>query len=157
DADRCLHQLIEQQAERTPEQVAVVFENQRLTYRELDRRAALLAASLRSLGIGPDALVGLCVERSLEMVIGILGILKTGAADVPMDATFPVDRIAYMLGDAQVKVLLTQQSLAATLPSDGVQIVCLDTFDWAERHGVAREPVAVGPQHLAYVIYTSGS
>ncbi|HEX9349030.1 MAG TPA: amino acid adenylation domain-containing protein [Gemmatimonadales bacterium] len=158
NADRCLHQLIEDQAQRTPDQVAVVFEQQRLTYRELDRRAGQLAEYLRQLHVGPDSLVGLCVERSLEMVIGILGILKAGAAYVPMDATYPPERIAYMLGDAQVKILLTQQSLVAGLPSADAQVVCLDSFDWTQPLGPAAQSGApVQPDNLAYVIYTSGS
>jgi len=153
----CLHHLIEQQAQRTPDQVAVVFEQQRLTYRELDCRAGQLAAYLRELNVGPESLVGLCVDRSLEMVIGILGILKAGAAYVPMDATYPAERIAYMLGDAQVKVLLTQQSLVAGLPSADAQVVCLDSFDWSQRQPVAQGSTPVRPDNIAYVIYTSGS
>ena len=103
-----LHELIEAQARRTPGQVAVVFEQERLTYGELDRRADTLAHRLRTLGVGPDLLVGLFVERSLEMVVGILGILKAGAAYVPIDAGYPAERIAFMLADANVRVLLTQ-------------------------------------------------
>jgi len=152
----CLHELIEEQARRTPEWAALAFEGIRLTYRELDRRAELLARHLRRLGVGPDVLVGLLVERSIEMVVGILGILKAGGAYVPMETTFPRERIAFMLGDANVNVLLTQHSLLADLP-EGTATLCLDTFDWSERNEPPGESVRAQPQNLAYVIYTSGS
>src|SRR5208282_2216183 len=100
----CLHQLIEEQVERTPNQVALVFEQQKLTYGELNRRASHLAFQLRSLGAGPDVPVGLFIERSLEMVIGMLGILKAGAAYLPIDAAYPQDRIGFMLGDAKAQL-----------------------------------------------------
>src|SRR5437867_4118682 len=128
--DGCLHDLIAEQARRTPDLVAVVFEQQRLTYRELDRRADRLGRRLRGLGVGPETLVGLFVERSLEMVVGILGILKAGAAYVPIDPANPQERIAFVLTDANVTVLLTQRSLLAGLPSDSPPVVCLDSFDW---------------------------
>lgn len=114
--ERCLHELFEAQAERTPEAIAVVFEEQSLTYRELERRANQLAQHLRKLGVGQETLVGLCVERSLEMMVGLLGILKAGAAYVPMDPGFPADRLAFMLEDAQAPVLVTQEHLALRLP-----------------------------------------
>ena len=129
-ADKTIVDLFEAQAERTPNQTALVFEAQRLTYSELDRRASLLAHQLRGLGVGPDVLVGLFVERSAEMIVGLLGILKAGGAYVPMDTAFPQERIAFMLADANVKVLLTQTSLLASLPAGAAQAVCLDTFDW---------------------------
>jgi amino acid adenylation domain-containing protein len=150
----CLHQLIEAQAKRTPERVALVFEDQRLTYGELDRRASRLAQHLRRLEVGPDVPVGLFVERSLEMVVGILGILKAGGAYVPMDTSYPEERLAFLLSDANIGVLLTQGSLLAKVPG-GAQAVRLDEFDW---NGPAQTPEAgVQPHHLAYVIYTSGS
>jgi amino acid adenylation domain-containing protein len=153
----CLHQLIEQQARRTPERVALVFEELRLTYGELDRRAERLAQHLRQLGVGPDVPVGLFVERSLEMVAGILAILKAGGAYVPMDTSYPEERLAFMLSDANVGVLLTQGSLVARLPSGAAQVVRLDKFDWHSEEDATRDEVSVEPRHLAYVIYTSGS
>jgi non-ribosomal peptide synthetase component F len=109
--DKCIHQLFEEQAERTPHAVAVESGNQQLTYYELNSRANQLAHYLQSLGVKPDVLVGICVERSLEMVVGILGILKAGGAYVPLDPEYPTERLAFMLENAQVAVLLTQQSL----------------------------------------------
>ena len=153
----CLHQLIEEQAGRTPDQVALVFEQQSLTYGELNRRANQLAHHLRSLGVGPDVLVGLLVERSLEMIVGLLGILKAGGAYVPIDTTFPQDRIAFMLTDANAKVLLTQTSLLKSLPDGAVQTICLDSFDWTGSKGPTQNEAPFHPRHLAYVIYTSGS
>jgi amino acid adenylation domain-containing protein len=139
----CLHQLVEAQARRTPERVALRFEHDSLTYRELERRAERLAQHLRARGAGPDVLVGLCVERSLEMVVGILGVLKAGAAYVPMDPSYPQERLAFMRSDAGLDLVLTQGSLEA--------------FDWNGAQGPAPSDAGVGPEHLAYVIYTSGS
>ena len=155
--DVCLHELIAVQARRTPDLVAVVFEGERLTYRELDRRADLLAQRLRGLAVRPDTLVGLLVERSLEMIVGILGILKAGAAYVPIDAAYPAERIGYLLADAKVACLLTQERLLPSLPGDAPETVCLDTFDWTSGAGSERPDVGVQPDNLAYVIYTSGS
>ena len=157
--DVCLHELIAAQASRTPDLVAVVFEQERLTYRELDRRADRLAQRLRGLDAGPETLVGLLVERSLEMVVGILGILKAGAAYVPIDAAYPAERIGYLLADAKVACLLTQEHLRPRLPGDAPETVCLDTFDWttAGGRGPERPDARVRPDNLAYVIYTSGS
>jgi len=161
NAPLCLHELIEQQARRTPDGEALVFEDVRLTYRELDRRADLLARHLRRLGVGgeagPDVLVGLLVERSVEMVVGILAVLKAGGAYVPMDTTYPRERIAFMLGDANVKVLLTQRTLLADLPGDAAPAVFLDSFDWSQRDEPPADAAPVQPHNLAYVIYTSGS
>jgi amino acid adenylation domain-containing protein len=152
----CLHELIEAQARRTPHSPAVAFEGASLTYAELERRAARLAAHLGRLGAGPDARVGLFVERSLEMVVGILAILKAGAAYVPMDTAYPPERLAFMLSDAGVELLLTQASLLAKLPLCAAQFVRVDEFDWAGAQVAAPEP-RVGAENLAYVIYTSGS
>lgn len=124
--DACIHQLFEAQVERTPEAVAIVFENQQLTYRELNCRANQLAHHLQSLGVKPDFLVGLCVERSIEMVVGMLGILKAGGAYVPLDPAYPQERLKFMLS-SQVSVLLTQKRLIAKLPEEQAQVVCLDT------------------------------
>lgn len=157
EKDLCLHQLIQEQARRSPDQVALVFEQQTLTYGELNRRADRLAHHLRGLGIGPDVLVGLFVERSLEMLVGILGILKAGGAYVPIDTVFPPERIAFMLTDANVTLLLTQTSLLASLPMGAAQVVCLDSFDWTGSEGPTQSNAQVHPENLAYVIYTSGS
>ncbi|MGK3959181.1 non-ribosomal peptide synthase/polyketide synthase [Sorangium sp. So ce118] len=156
--DACLHALFEAQVEKTPDAVALVYEGQKLTYRELDARANQLAHHLQRLGVGPDVLVGLCVERSLEMVVGLLGILKAGGAYVPLDPTYPAERLAFMLEDTGAPVLLTQQSLVPQLEDQTARVLCLDA-DWAEvaRESDARlEPEAAG-ENLAYVIYTSGS
>ena len=155
--DVCLHELIAAQATRTPDHIAVVFERERLTYRELEHRASLVAQRLRGLGAEPDALVGLFVERSLEMVVGMLGILKAGAAYVPIDATYPAERIAYMMADARVRCVLTQEQLVRRLPHAASPAVCLDTFDWRAAAEPAEPDVRVRADNLAYVIYTSGS
>ena len=154
----CIHQLFEAQVEQTPEAEAVVFENQKLTYRELNARANQLAHHLQSLGVGPEVLVGLCMERSVEMVVGLLGILKAGGAYVPLDPTYPAERLALMLSDSQVPVLLTTQTLGIGLTENNTHIVCLDT-DWDDIATLSEgNPVSgVEPGNLAYVIYTSGS
>jgi glutamate-1-semialdehyde-2,1-aminomutase len=155
----CIHQLFEQQVEQTPEAIAVVFEEKELTYHELNQKANQLAHHLQSLGIGPDVLVGLCVERSLEMVIGLLGILKAGGAYVPLDPNYPQERLAYMLEDTQVPVLITQLSLADNLPTCSIQVLFLEELwptvlaDYPQHNPVSEAE----PSNLAYVIYTSGS
>ncbi|MGK7875763.1 MAG: amino acid adenylation domain-containing protein [Xenococcaceae cyanobacterium] len=157
--DRCIHQLLESQVERTPDSVAVVFENKYLTYRQLNDRANQLARYLQGLGVVPEGLVGLCVERSLEMVVALLGILKAGGAYVPLDTAYPRDRLAYMLSNSQVRVLLTQSKLAVRLPKDPARsIICLDT-DWEaiSKESEQNPPNGTTPDNLAYVIYTSGS
>jgi surfactin family lipopeptide synthetase A len=155
--DKCIHELFAAQVERTPDAIAVVFEEQRLTYRELNDRANQLAHYLQTLGVKPEVMVGICVERSVEMIVGLLGILKAGGAYVPLDPAYPQDRISYMLEDSQVSVLLTQQRLMADLPAHP-QVICLDT-DWA---AIANQPATtvnsgIQANNLAYVIYTSGS
>jgi amino acid adenylation domain-containing protein len=155
----CLHQLVEAQVEKTPDAIAVVFEDKTLTYRELDRKANLLAAHLIQLGVKPEVLVGICVERSLEMVIGVLGILKAGGAYVPIDPTYPPERISFLLEDAQVKILITQSSLENNLPPHQATTVCLDR-DWESITSSVPSTVtsnSVNSENLAYVIYTSGS
>ena len=156
--DRCLHELFEEQAERTPEAVAVVFEDEQLTYGQLNERANQLARHLQGLGVGPDTLVGICVERSLEMVVGLLGILKAGGAYVPLDPEYPKERLAFMLEDADVPVLMTEAHLMASLPASKVRIVRL-IADWPLIAKESVDPVTsfAGPEHLAYMIYTSGS
>jgi amino acid adenylation domain-containing protein len=156
--ETCLHQLFEAQVERAPEAVAVIFEGQHLTYRELNRRANQLAHHLRQLGVGPEVLVGLCVERSLDMMVGLLGILKAGGAYVPLDPAFPAERLAFMLEDSQAAVLVTQQHVLARLTAPGTRVVCLDA-DAAvlARNSEANPFSGVTSAQRAYVIYTSGS
>jgi amino acid adenylation domain-containing protein len=164
--NQCLHQLFEAQVERTPEAVAVVFEQKRLTYQELNQRANQLAHYLKKLGVGPEVLVGICMERSLEMVVGLLGILKAGGAYLPLEPAYPQERLAFMLEEAQTPVLLTQEQNLPGLPSiDGLggnsailRLVCLET-DWAVISAESQENLVSGvkPDNLAYVIYTSGS
>jgi len=155
---RCAHQLVEEQAARTPNAVAVTFEDDRLTYAELDRRANQLARYLRGLGVGPESRVGVCLERSIAIVVGALGALKAGAAYVPLDASYPRERLDFMLADAAAQVLLTQRSLADRLPERGARLVLLDA-DWESVSRESAEPFDSGatPENLAYVIYTSGS
>jgi amino acid adenylation domain-containing protein/non-ribosomal peptide synthase protein (TIGR01720 family) len=156
----CVHQLFEQQVERTPNAIAVVFGEQQLTYQELDRQANYLAHYLQQLGVKSEVLVGICIERSLEMVIGILAILKAGGAYLPLDPTYPQERLAFMLADSQAPVLLTQSHLIPTLPKHNAQIVCLDS-NWETEGDVGAQSIAPlqtqNPTNLAYVIYTSGS
>jgi amino acid adenylation domain-containing protein len=154
----CLHQLFEAQVEKTPDAVAVVFENQQLTYRELNNRANQLAHYLQKLGVHPEVLVGICVERSLEMVIGLLAILKAGGAYIPLDPAYPKERLGYMLADSQLSVLLTQESLLENLPNYHGQVVCLDVEGDKISQQIADNLInKITPENLAYVIYTSGS
>ncbi|MGZ3457554.1 MAG: amino acid adenylation domain-containing protein, partial [Archangium sp.] len=154
----CFHQLFEAQVAHTPEAVAVEDAGTRLTYRELDVRANQLAHHLRSLGVGPEVRVGLCVERSVEQVVGLLGVLKAGGAYVPLDPAQPADRLRYMLEDAATPVLITVERLAGTLPLKDERLVRLDAEAEALARQSARAPDSgVGPKHLAYVLYTSGS
>ncbi|MBD2483967.1 non-ribosomal peptide synthetase [Planktothrix sp. FACHB-1365] len=154
----CIHQLFEAQVEQTPDAVAVIFKDEQLTYRELNTKANQLAHHLQALGVKPETLVGICVERSFEMIVGLLGILKAGGAYVPIDPAYPSERIAYMLDDSQLSVLLTQQKLVALLPEHQARVVCLDS-DWEEISNLCEfAPQSdVTPENLAYVIYTSGS
>ncbi|WP_333288377.1 amino acid adenylation domain-containing protein [Microcoleus sp. MON1_C5] len=157
-SDKCIHQLFEDRVEQNPDAVAVIFEGQQLTYQELNQRANQLAHHLRSLGVVRDAVVGICVERSLEMAIGLLGILKAGAAYLPLDPAYPQERIAYMLENAGVPVVLTQASLLPPLLEYGIPAICLDR-GWKSiaQRSQDNPTTAVLPDHLAYVIYTSGS
>ena len=156
--DRCIHQLFEEQVERTPKAIAVIFEDQQLTYRELNSRANQLAHYLQSLGLNPEVLVGICVERSIKMVVGLLAILKAGGAYVPIDPAYPQERIAYMLNDSAVSVLLTTEDLAATLPKSQAHLICLDK-DWSiiSHNSQTNCSSRVEEENLAYMIYTSGS
>jgi aspartate racemase len=157
-SSRCIHQLFEAQVERAPQAVAVEHEGQRLTYQQLNVRANQLAHYLRKHGVGPEVRVGFCVERSLGMVVGLLGVLKAGGAYVPLDPLYPQLRLKLMGEDAQVRVLLTQQRLRERLPVSGAEVVCLDT-DWPQimRERSENLDSGVQSQNLAYVIYTSGS
>ncbi len=157
-ADKTVQEMFEQQVERTPEAVAVIFEDEQLTYAELNSRANQLAHFLRGLGIGPQARIGISIERSLEMVVGLLGILKAGSAYVPLDPTYPKERLAFMVGDAKTPVLLTQERLVESLPASQARLVRLDT-DWKAiaRQSKENPESSVRAENPAYVIYTSGS
>jgi non-ribosomal peptide synthetase component F len=151
----CLHELIEAQVDRTPEAVAVTCEGESLTYRELDARANQLARHLQRLGVAPEVLVGVAVERSLELMVGLLGVLKAGGAYVPLDPSYPAERLAFMVEDAQVPVLLTQDRLLGSVPHGRAQVVCLDRTDPTDP--TDRSDQKVFPDHPAYCIFTSGS
>ncbi|MCP6758271.1 MAG: amino acid adenylation domain-containing protein [Fischerella sp. CENA71] len=156
--DKCIHQLFEEQVEKTPHAVAVVFENQQLTYHQLNCRANQLADYLRWLGVKPDTLVGICVERSLEMAIALLGILKAGGAYLPLDSEYPQDRLSFMLEDSQVSILLTQERLLDKLPQHQAKLICLDEI-WEQiaQNNQYNPTTGVRAFHLANLIYTSGS
>ncbi len=150
--------LFAAQAARTPEAIAVVGDEQNLSYGELEVRANRLAHHLRGLGVGPEVVVGLCVERSAAMVVGLLGILKAGGAYLPLDPSYPAERLAFMLADAGAPVLVATASLADALPTHSAQIVRLDAdADAIARRPATAPPLALDPHHPAYVIYTSGS
>ncbi|NVZ51279.1 non-ribosomal peptide synthetase, partial [Pseudomonas sp. B6002] len=153
-----IHQLIEAQAQRTPHAPALVFGATTLSYAQLDARANRLAHALRERGAGPDGLVGICIERSVEMVVGLLAILKAGGAYVPLDPEYPQERLAYMIEDSGIRLLLSQQSLLALLPTAGIDVVVLDQAEsWLDGYSSASPAVALDALNLAYVIYTSGS
>ncbi|HAF12616.1 MAG TPA: non-ribosomal peptide synthetase [Blastocatellia bacterium] len=156
--DECVPELFEAQVERTPDAVAIVFGQERLTYAELNRKSNQVAHYLRARGVGPEARVGILMERSLEMVVGLLGILKAGGAYVPLDPAHPRQRLSFMLEDAAAPVLLTQQQLVERMPAHVAEVICLDR-DWQQ---IAKESAEnpennCTPQNLVYVIYTSGS
>ncbi|MCY0997072.1 amino acid adenylation domain-containing protein [Myxococcus sp. MISCRS1] len=156
--DVCVHELFSRQAARTPDAIAVSYGGQDLTYRELDARSNQLAHHLRSLGVGPEVLVGLCVERSVDLVVSMLGILKAGGAYLPLEASYPTERLAFMLQDSRVSLLLVHASRLQQLPPFAGPVVRIDE----EREAIARcselpGVSAVCPDNLAYVIYTSGS
>ena len=155
---KCIHSLFEEQVERTPDAVALVFKRQQLTYRELNHRANQLAHYLQKLGVKPDMLVGVCTERSAEMVVGLLGILKAGGAYLPLDPAYPQERISFMLEDSQLSVILTQSHLHKKLPEHPAQVICLDS-DWETiaQEDKANLNIDLTPDNLAYIIYTSGS
>ncbi|HEY9834009.1 MAG TPA: amino acid adenylation domain-containing protein, partial [Stenomitos sp.] len=156
--NRCIHQLFEEQVEHNHHAIAVIFDRQSLTYQELNSRSNQLAHYLQKQGIGSDVLVGLCVERSVEMTVGMLAILKAGGAYLPLDPNYPQERLNFMLEDAQVSVLLTQQHLVDRLGTQNLQVISIDT-DWNRVTQESSEnPISrVTSDNLAYVIYTSGS
>lgn len=153
-----IHGLVEQQVERSPEATAVVFDGEALTYRELNERANQLARYLQRRGVGPDVLVGVCLERSLEMIVALLGILKAGGAYVPLDPAYPPERLDFVLNDTATRLLLTVEPLAASLPNSSAELILLDAIadklQDEDRTNFANEAT---PDNLAYVIYTSGS
>ena len=157
--DMCIHELFEAQVEKTPDAVALIFEGQQINYGELNRRANRIAHHLRELRVRPDDRVALCVERSLEMVIGLLAILKAGGAYVPLDPDYPVDRLGFMVEDSQPAALMTKRSLAALFPGLDMPVIHLDAENpiWTNQPGVNPERCSLAPSHLAYVMYTSGS
>lgn len=156
--EACVHELFERQVERTPDAVALIFEGERLTYRELNQRANQLAHHLMNLGVGPDVCVGIAMERSLEMVVALLSIMKAGGAYVPLDTAHPADRLAYMLDDARLTLLLSQESLRESLPEHQARVLWLDN-DWKrwKNEPTDNPESGVDPQNLIYVIYTSGT
>ncbi|HEV7924065.1 MAG TPA: amino acid adenylation domain-containing protein, partial [Verrucomicrobiae bacterium] len=154
--DLCIHQLIEAQVERTPNAVALIIGTERFTYREVNTRANQVAHHLRSVGVGPEVLVAICMERSLEMVIGLLAVLKAGGAYVPLDPSYPKERSAFILEDARAAVLLTQERLISALPPHQALVLCLDTLKTVSESGETPR-AGVMPGNLAYVIFTSGS
>ena len=153
---QCIHSLFEEQAQRTPDELAIIHGNQHLTYAELDQRANRLATTLRQQGIGPESLVALYMERSLDMLTGILGILKAGGAYVPLDPAYPANRVAYILDDCQATVVVTQQHLRNRLPAHNAHVLCIE-----EIQATTSEPELLASKarvnDLAYIIYTSGS
>ncbi|TCP54483.1 amino acid adenylation domain-containing protein [Tumebacillus sp. BK434] len=151
----CLHQLIEAQAARTPDAIAAESAEQTLTFRELNEQANRIARTLQERGVGPDQLVAIAVTRTPQMAVAVLAVLKAGGAYLPLDPTYPSERLAYLLADSQVKWLLTEQQLVTELPVSQAEIVLLDA-DWSSQ-SAAPVTSAATPDHLAYVIYTSGS
>ncbi|NMY06497.1 non-ribosomal peptide synthase/polyketide synthase [Pseudomonas sp. WS 5059] len=157
--EQCIHQLFEAQAKRAPEAVALVFGQQSLTYAELNQQANQLAHRLLAEGVGPDRLVGIAVERGLPMIISLLAILKAGGAYVPLDPAYPADRLAYMMQDSGLRLLITQAPLLGSLPiPGGVQALVLEgEAGWFAGYPSHNPPASAGPDNLAYAIYTSGS
>ncbi|HYX15541.1 MAG TPA: amino acid adenylation domain-containing protein [Nostoc sp.] len=154
---KCIHHWFEQQCDRMPENIAIIYQNQQFTYQELNSRANQLAHYLQKLGVKPDVMVGLCVERSPLMLIALLGILKAGGAYVPIDPSYPLERKAFILNDSQMPVLLTQQHIMVDLATNGIKVIYLDS-DWDINQQKNENPIATTSElNLAYIIYTSGS
>ncbi len=157
-ADLCIHDMFAAQAARTPTQIAATFDDQSLSYAELDQRSNQLAHHLRGLGVSSNMLVGIYLERSLDMLVALFGVLKAGGAYLPLDPSFPRERLSYMLADSSAPVLITQASLADSAPTSSAQHVLIDADQEALASYPSDPPVSdVTPEHLAYVIYTSGS
>ncbi|MEO8305989.1 MAG: amino acid adenylation domain-containing protein [Betaproteobacteria bacterium] len=156
--ERCIHQLVEAQAARTPDAIAVMCEDRQLTYRELNRRADRLARHLRANGVVTESAVAICVERSEEVIVGVLAILKAGGAYVPLDPSYPKERLSFMLQDCEAKIVLADEETKGLFSHHPVRVVCPD-FDWGPTRRDSDQPVAcdVTAQNLAYLIYTSGS
>ncbi|NES25590.1 MAG: AMP-binding protein [Symploca sp. SIO3E6] len=156
--DKCIHQLFAEQVKQRSDNIAVVFGNEQITYWDLNAKANQLAYYLQSLGVGPDVIVGICIERSVEMLVGLLGILKAGGAYLPLDPSYPRDRLAYLLEDSGVTLLLVSEKSVVRLPESKIRVVFLDQ-DWPVISQNSRENLALRtkPASLAYVIYTSGS
>ncbi|MEH1968903.1 non-ribosomal peptide synthetase [Nostoc sp.] len=155
---KCIHHWFEQQCDRTPDNIAVIYQNQQFTYRELNARANQLAHYLQQLGVKPDVMVGLCVERSPLMLIALLGILKAGGAYVPIDPNYPLERKSFILSDSQMPVLVTQRNLLADLATNEIQVICIDSDRKTINQQKNENPITrTTGLNLAYVIYTSGS
>jgi len=156
--ETCVHELLERQAERTPEGIAVISDGHPFTYRELNQRSNQLAHHLCTLGVGPDVPVAICMERSARMLVALMGVLKAGGAYVPLDPHHPAERLAYMLADAAVPLLLTEERLLQRLPASAAQVLCLDSnWDAVAGQDVGNLSSRACPENLAYIIYTSGS
>ncbi|MBE0369966.1 non-ribosomal peptide synthetase [Pseudoalteromonas aurantia] len=159
--DKCIHELFEQHAQDNPDNIAAIFDNETLTYRELNERANQLAHYLvEQQGVTPDTLIGLCVERSLEMIIGILGILKAGGAYVPLDPSYPKERLDYMVEDAGLTIIVSHAQVSEVLSGYAAQVIHLDdksSYKDQSIENIAKSSLALTSSHLAYVIYTSGS
>ncbi|MBV9230886.1 MAG: AMP-binding protein, partial [Chloroflexi bacterium] len=158
EQERSLSHWFERQVQQTPEAVALVFEEQEMSYRQLNERANQLAHYLQELGVGPEVLVGICMERSCEMIVSLVAILKAGGAYVPLDPSYPPERLAYMMQDSQAAVLLTQQRVREQVPTGPGNVLCVDSeWDVVARQSKENVPTRLRPENLAYVIYTSGS
>ena len=157
-SEQCLHQLFEAQVERTPDKTAVIFQEQELSYRNLDARANQLARYLRTLGVQPETLVGIMMERSLDMIVGLLAILKAGGGYLPLAHDYPEERLTVILSDAQVSILLTQQHLLARLPVNNAETVCMDAdWDTIDQESAEGLDTVTSPENIACLLYTSGS
>ncbi|NEP42674.1 MAG: AMP-binding protein, partial [Okeania sp. SIO2H7] len=155
---QCFNEIMESKVEATPDAIALICEGKKLTYKELNNKVNQLANYLQKQGIAPEVRVGICIERNLELVIGILGIIKAGGAYVCLDPAYPQDRISFVLEDTQIPLLLTKNNLKNHLPKTNIPIVCLDT-DWEiiSQESTDNPDKKLTPDNLAYIIYTSGS